>query len=211
MKIKSLKGNSERNEPDIESVTANYEAWMRSCTTVLRSDLQSKHEHMKETPFGFLRGTFYRWAQLWPSVCADLCGAPKVLAVGDLHVNSFGTWRDSEGRLCWGVDDFDEAWPLPYTNDLVRLSASVKIATKLGLLDIKVKHACQLILSAYEATLRQDGCPIVLAEQERQLEKLGIGALEAPLRFWEKLNERPTFNRRLPPNAKQSLVRTFPA
>jgi uncharacterized protein (DUF2252 family) len=36
-------------------------------------------------------------------------------------VNSFGTWRDLEGRLCWGVDDFDESYWLPYTNDLVRL------------------------------------------------------------------------------------------
>ncbi len=34
----------------------------------------------------------------------------QVLAVGDLHVNSFGTWRDAEGRLCWGLDDFDEAY-----------------------------------------------------------------------------------------------------
>jgi hypothetical protein len=25
------------------------------------------------------------------------------------------------------VDDFDEAWPLAYTNDLVRLAASLKI------------------------------------------------------------------------------------
>ena len=47
--------------------------------------------------------------------------------MGDLHVDSFGTWRDVEGRLCWGVDDFDEAYPLPYTNDLVRLAASAKI------------------------------------------------------------------------------------
>ena len=50
-----------------------------------------------------------------------------MLAVGDLHVNSFGTWRDAEGRLCWGVDDFDESYPLAYTNDLVRLAASLKI------------------------------------------------------------------------------------
>jgi hypothetical protein len=97
------------------------------CATVIQSDLRFKHEQMKESPFGFLRGTFYRWAQLWPSVCADLCHTPKVLAVGDLHVNGFGTWRDVEGRLCWGVDDFDEAYPLAYTNDLVRLAASVKI------------------------------------------------------------------------------------
>jgi len=33
----------------------------------------------------------------------------------------------TEGRLSWGVDDFDESYPLPYTNDLVRLAASVRI------------------------------------------------------------------------------------
>jgi len=44
-----------------------------------------------------------------------------------LHVNSFGTWRDAEGRLCWRVDDFDESYPLAYTNDLVRPAASMKI------------------------------------------------------------------------------------
>jgi hypothetical protein len=42
--------------------------------------------------------------------------APRVLCVGDLHVGSFGTWRDAEGRLCWGVDDFDDAYPLIFPN-----------------------------------------------------------------------------------------------
>lgn len=86
---------------------------MRNSTTVVSFDIRSKHEQMKESPFQFLRGSFYRWAQTWPLVCADVCDAPKVLAVGDLHVNSFGTWRDAEGRRCWGVDDFDEAYSLP--------------------------------------------------------------------------------------------------
>src|SRR5580692_4444127 len=89
-----------RNHVDINEATSSYEKWMRSCATIISSDLRSKHEQMKESPFLFLRGSFYRWAQLWPSVCADLCDAPQVLAVGDLHVNSFGTWRDVEGRLC---------------------------------------------------------------------------------------------------------------
>jgi uncharacterized protein (DUF2252 family) len=44
--------------------------------------------------------------------------APIVLSVGDLHIDSYGTWRDVEGRMCWGVDDFDEAWPLPYANEI---------------------------------------------------------------------------------------------
>lgn len=217
MRIKPRKGNaaverpsSEDKEPSIESVTTNYEAWMRSCTTVLRSDLQSKHEQMKETPFGFLRGTFYRWAQLWPSVCADLCGAPKVLAVGDLHVNSFGTWRDAEGRLCWGVDDFDEAWPLAYTNDLVRLAASLKIVIDGEGLSIKLKDGCNAILDGYSNSLREGGCPIVLAEQEQKLGKLGVESFKPPANFWEKLNRLPARRQPLAKDLKLALEKTLP-
>ena len=38
-----------------------------------------------------------------------------------VHFGKVGTWR-SFGRLIWGVDDFDEACSLAYTNDLVRLA-----------------------------------------------------------------------------------------
>src|ERR1019366_7761283 len=149
--------SSRGKDLNIESATASYEGWMRSCTNVLHSDLRSKHEQMKESPFGFLRGTFYRWAQLWPSMCSELCGAPKVLAVGDLHVNSFGTWRDDEGRLCWGVDDFDEAYPLPYTSDLVRLATSMKIVADVGGLNVKPKEGCDAILEGYPKSLKEGG------------------------------------------------------
>src|SRR3984893_5935184 len=99
---------------NIRQATRSYEQWLRGCTRVIESELRSKHEQMKEYLFLFFRGTFYRWAQVWPEQCRDLSRTPKILAVGDLHVGSFGTWRDLEGRLCWGVDDFDESFPLSY-------------------------------------------------------------------------------------------------
>jgi hypothetical protein len=133
-----------------------------------------------------------------------------LFAVGDLHIDSFGTWRDAEGRLCWGVDDFDEAWHLPYTNDLVRLATSVKIARKLGILKIKTGLACDVILGAYKRTLRGGGCPIVLAEEETHLEKLGIEFLKPPPSFWTKLNERRTFLGPLPKGARKALENTLP-
>jgi uncharacterized protein (DUF2252 family) len=154
---------------------------MRSCTSVVESDLSDKHAQMKEDLFMFFRGTYYRWAQLWPETCSELNGAPKVLAVGDLHVGSFGTWRDAEGRLCWGVDDFDESYPLPYTNDLVRLAASAKITIDAGALDLKFKGACNAILDGYRESLQNRGCPFVPAEEETNLEKLGIDAIRAGL------------------------------
>jgi Uncharacterized protein conserved in bacteria (DUF2252) len=218
MRIRPLKGSSAVKSPsmkgkelNIQGATASYEAWMRSCTTVLQSDLRSKHEQMRETPFGFLRGTFYRWAQLWPSVCADLCAAPKVLAVGDLHVNSFGTWRDAEGRLCWGVDDFDEAYPLAYTNDLVRLAASVKIVIDAEGLSIKLKDGCNAILDGYSKSFRDGGHPIVLAEREQKLGQLGVNSFKPPSNFWENLNRLPTVRQPLAKDLKRALEKTLPA
>ena len=212
-KVRNKKSAGKRVSPrelTIESATTNYEAWMRSCTTILLSDLRSKHEQMKENPFGFLRGAFYRWAQLWPSVCSDLCGAPKVLAVGDLHVNSFGTWRDTEGRLCWGVDDFDEAYPLAFTNDLVRLATSVKIAIDAEGLSIKLKDGCNAILEGYRDSLRQGGSPIVLAERDQKLGKLGVDSFKPPSNFWEKLNRFPGICQPLAKDLKRALEKTLP-
>ena len=91
---------------------------------------------MGEDAFSFLRATLYRWAQQWHEVCHEVAGAPRVLAIGDLHTNSFGTWRDAEGRLAWGVDDFDEAYPLPYTSDLLRPARSARIAIDGGQLSL---------------------------------------------------------------------------
>ncbi len=89
---------------NIVEATHAYEKWMRDCTAVVQSELKTKHDRMRKDLFAFFRGTFYRWVQLWPDICKDLGSAPTVLASGDLHVGSFGTWRDSEGRLAWGVD-----------------------------------------------------------------------------------------------------------
>ncbi len=165
---------------------------------------------MRESPFLFFRGTYYRWAQLWPDVCAGLRNAPKVLAVGDLHVGSFGTWRDAEGRLSWGVDDFDESYPLPYTNDLVRLAASLKIVLDSGNLTIGFKRGCSAILQGYRKTLKAGGSPFVLAEREKNLDRLGVDAFKPAEGFWGKLNHLPVVRRGLPADAKRILLKALP-
>jgi uncharacterized protein (DUF2252 family) len=71
----------------------------------------------------------------------------------------FWTWRDVEGRFCWGVDDFDESYWLPYTNDLVRLAASMKIVADAERLSIKVKAGCNAILEGYVQSLKEGGRP----------------------------------------------------
>jgi uncharacterized protein (DUF2252 family) len=194
---------------DIHEATRDYERWLRRETPIVAPALRDKHARMRDDLFAFLRGTYYRWAQLYPSVDTDARGAPRVLAVGDLHIDSFGTWRDAEGRLAWGVDDFDDAHPLPYTNDLVRLAASARIARDAALIDIRPRDACEAILDGYVSTLRQGGSPFVLAESHEHLEKLGIEEVKPPRHFWDRLREWPVV-REAPRSALHALGALVP-
>ena len=94
---------------NIVKATAKYEEWLSHHLSLLGPGLTFKHAQMRSAPFPFLRATFYRWAQVWGGICPEEVKAPHVLGVGDLHVENFGTWRDIEGRLIWGINDFDEA------------------------------------------------------------------------------------------------------
>ena len=138
----------------IQKSTELYEEWLGKQLTVLPKDLKRKHKEMAKDAFSFLRATFYRWTQCWEEVCAEEDDAPKVLAIGDVHVENFGTWRDAEGRLIWGVNDFDEAYELPYTQDLTRLATSAHIAIRAAKLSINSGDACRAILTGYGNALK---------------------------------------------------------
>ena len=90
-----------------------YEAWLRNQCHVVEADLKKKHERMRESAFIFLRATYFRWARRIESICDKLAKTPPVLSIGDLHLENFGTWRDEEGRLVWGANDFDDAAVMP--------------------------------------------------------------------------------------------------
>src|SRR5271154_791679 len=191
----------------ITKATQSYEAWLAKQITILKPDLKRKHLAMAQDVFPFLRATFYRWMQLWPRACAAENRAPKVLAVGDLHVENFGTWRDVEGRLVWGINDFDEAYTLPYTIDLVRLAASAHIAIREARLQIAPGDACDAILSGYIKGLQTGGTPIVLAEQHPFLREMMTGVLRDPERFWAKMDALPAWRGRVPKSAVRALER----
>src|SRR5215472_7459759 len=178
----------------IAVATAKYEAWLGKRLSIIPADLKLKHEAMRSAAFPFLRATYYRWAQTWKEHCAAVAKAPKVLAVGDLHVENFGTWRDSEGRLIWGINDFDETWTLPYTNDLIRLATSALIApTACGLQD-----GIEAILKGYEDALEAGGRAYVLAEHHPSLRQMATARLHEPERFWEKLHLLPAIEQQAP-------------
>ena len=76
---------------NIVKATRKYEDWLRLRLRIVEPDLRIKHEQMAAALFPFFRGTFYRWVQLWPEVCAEQNRVPQILGVGDLHVENFGT------------------------------------------------------------------------------------------------------------------------
>lgn len=201
-----------RGMPDIENFhqsTRRYEAWLARHLRVVKNDLRAKHKLMAGDPFSFLRATFYRWMQLFPALCPKTNTAAVVLAVGDLHVANFGTWRDAEGRLIWGINDFDEAFPLPYTVDLVRLVTSASIAIQTTHLPSSTASACEAILDGYSAALKTGGEPFVLSEKHPFLRDTATSRLRDPKLFWGKFAALPTI-RNVPSPIKSMLERAMP-
>lgn len=90
---------------------------------------RAKYRKMAADPHAFYRG----------SAClyyADVTGAEDpwvdeqsgaIWIHGDLHVQNFGTYLNSEGRLVFDINDFDEAYIGHFTWDLQRFAASLAL------------------------------------------------------------------------------------
>jgi uncharacterized protein DUF2252 len=201
---------SAKNLETMVAATAKVERWVAGQISLVQSDLSLKHRLMAESVFPFLRATFYRWTQLWPVVCPELARAPQVLAVGDLHVENFGTWRDVEGRLVWGVNDFDEAWSAAYTVDLVRLTASAFLAIEDQHLAVTRREARESIEAGYRDAVEKGGAPYVLAEKHNWLRQVAVSKLRDPVRFWKKIEACPEFRGKLPKHVVELLHGCMP-
>jgi hypothetical protein len=191
---------------NINKATARYEAWLARHLRLIKPDLVLKHKQMRSAPFPFFRATYYRWAQIWAGICGAAAKAPRALAVGDLHVENFGTWRDVEGRLIWGINDFDEAWRLPYTSDLVRLAASMLVAR----IRCDPKAGTEAILQGYREAVEIGGRPFALAEHHHALHLMATARLHDPEKYWGKLKALPDVKEQPPAGALKAIVRTLP-
>lgn len=195
---------------NILQATHEYERWSARQIPCVPADLRLKHDMMAQSAFSFLRATCYRWLQIWPKVCADLTAAPALRAVADLHVENFGTWRDSEGRLIWGINDFDEACVFPYASDLVRLVVSAKLAGRAEHLAVKLDEACDAVLTGYFDGLRAGGRPFVLSEQHAWLREIATNSLRDPVKFWKKMTALPIVQEKVPQDMTNALEKVIP-
>ena len=197
---------------DIVEATRRFEAWLKRRIPVVKSDLDYKHEQMRSDPFLYFRATYYRWAQLWLEHCPKLARAPEVIAVGDLHLENFGTWRDAEGRLVWGVNDFDEAHPMAFTNDLARVAVSAFLAAE-GASDFKLKpgEICAQLADGYRTQVERGGQPFVLMESHPKLRSMALQDLRQPAAFWSRMEEKTVPLKSEPPDSvRKALAKILP-
>ena len=92
-----------------------------------------KYRKMAADPFAFYRGTaclFYADMTAgkthWDDEFVD-DRSSRIWIHGDLHAENFGTYMNSDGRLVFDVNDFDEAYIGHYTWDLQRFAASIAL------------------------------------------------------------------------------------
>jgi uncharacterized protein (DUF2252 family) len=161
---------------DIIEATRSYERWLGEQIPVAQDDLATKHEKMDGDAFTFFRATHYRFLQRALELAPELDG-PRLPCVGDLHVENFGTWRDAEGRLVWGVNDLDESETLSYALDLACLATSAALAIDAGSLQLSPDDAADAILTGYGDALRAGGDAFVLAGDQDRLAELVDDAL----------------------------------
>ena len=187
--------------------TRAYEQWLRAQLgkQIVEKDLCKKHKKMAEGPFPFLRATYWRWAETVLDLCPELAGAPAVLAVGDIHLENFGTWRDADGRLVWGVNDFDEAADMPYPLDLVRLATSAVLGSPGA---EATDDICTQLLEGYARGLA-DPHAIVLDQDYAWLRQLVVVSDKERADFWRKM-ETLAAGGKPPTNYVKALAAAMP-
>lgn len=173
---------------NIDKSTDRYEDWLGAQLKdeLVGKDLDRKHEKMASGAFPFLRATYWRWSETILDVCPELADAPPVLAVGDIHLENFGTWRDVDGRLVWGVNDFDEATEMSYALDLVRLAVSAVLADDAR--SRSVDDICDTILDGYDDGLKRPRAT-VLDRRHGWLREIVEVKDKARHKFWDELKE----------------------
>lgn len=116
---------SARTDTIIEVIREAFAPLMRADPVAFRA----KYRKMALDPHAFYRGSaclfFADVTQESDDWCTD--GAERIWIHGDLHVENFGTYLNSDGRLTFDVNDFDEAYLGRFVWDLQRFAGSLAL------------------------------------------------------------------------------------
>jgi uncharacterized protein (DUF2252 family) len=114
-----------RTDTIIEVIREAFAPLMRADPVAFRA----KYRKMALDPHAFYRGSaclYYSDVTQEPDEWSAQ-GADRIWIHGDLHVENFGTYLNSDGRLIFDVNDFDEAYLGRFVWDLQRFAASLAL------------------------------------------------------------------------------------
>ena len=170
-----------------KSAVDDYERWLKTQCAVVPGALARKRKAMAEGAFAFLRATSFRFAAQIQAMLPGLATATMVPSCGDAHTANFGTWRDAEGRLAWGVNDLDDCAMLPWPIDLVRLATSALLLPDAP----RAGEAGAAVLTGYAGRLRAPR-GFVLDEDNADLRAFVSPDAAARRKFWAKVDALPS-------------------
>jgi uncharacterized protein (DUF2252 family) len=116
-------------------------------TTRIAELVPVRYGRMSASPFAFYRGAALPMA-------ADLATVPvsgiRTQLCGDAHLSNFGMFASPERDLEFDVTDFDETLVGPWEWDVLRLAASLVVASRLrGFDEHKAQRAVRTAVGAY--------------------------------------------------------------
>lgn len=113
--------------------------------------LHLKYRAMRVSAFAFMRGSCHLFYRQLPRG-GVFKSAPKVWVCGDLHLENFGSYKGDNRLAYFDINDFDESALAPASWDLVRLLASLRIASDSAVI-AEADAQCLTFLDAYRAAL----------------------------------------------------------
>ncbi len=117
--------------------------------------LVMKYRNMRSNAFVYLRSTCH----LFPAQLPDqktLAKAPAIWSCGDLHLENFGSYKGDNRLTYFDINDFDESALIPASWDVVRVLASIRLASaELEFKSERVREIIDMWLDAYFRALRQ--------------------------------------------------------
>ena len=120
-----MPSTSARSDVIIEVVREAFAPLMRADPVAFRA----KYRKMALDPHAFYRGSACLFYNDVTAEANDWArhGAERIWIHGDLHVENFGTYLNSDGRLVFDINDFDEAYLGRFVWDLQRFAASLAL------------------------------------------------------------------------------------
>ncbi|MFJ4057907.1 DUF2252 domain-containing protein [Streptomyces albogriseolus] len=102
----------------------------------------------------------------------------RVWIHGDLHAENFGTYMDSNGRLVFNVNDFDEAYVGPFLWDLKRFAASMAL---IGYAKALSDEQITDLVSVYAAAYRERIHALATGAKRDEVPPFTLDTAQGPL------------------------------